>query len=86
MIRYWFEFEVELEDLPFGVKMGCGVTAYNSEDALYLISNMVFKGHTLPAVKIMIENIDLTTLDAGHVLPNMSPPNVRGIWFPLGYD
>jgi len=33
------------------------------------------------AVKVT-EDVDVSTLDAGHVLPNMYPPNERGVWFP----
>jgi hypothetical protein len=22
-------------------------------------------------------------LDQGHVIPNMGPPNLRGVWFPM---
>src|SRR5450631_1358583 len=25
-------------------------------------------------------------LDQGHVIPNMAPPNWRGIWYPTGFD
>jgi hypothetical protein len=25
-------------------------------------------------------------LDQGHVIPNMAPPNWRGIWYPKGFD
>lgn len=84
MKRYWFEFDDD--NLPFGIKMGCGVTAHNYDDALYLLNEKVFKGATIPKIKGMIEDIDISTLDAGHVLPNMYPPNIRGVWFPLGYN
>jgi len=40
----------------------------------------------MPEIKKVIENVDVSTLDAGHVLPNMSPPNIRGVWFPLRYN
>jgi hypothetical protein len=33
----------------------------------------------------VIEDVDVTTLDANHVLPNMMPPSVRGVWYPIGY-
>ena len=39
----------------------------------------------LPTIAVLIEDVDVSTLDAGHVLPNMSPPVRRGVWFPLGY-
>ena len=83
MKRYWFEFCEG--NLPFGVRIGCGVTAYNYDDALFLLSKKVFNNAAPPEIKNMIENVDISTLDDGHVLPNMSSPNLRGIWFPLGY-
>ena len=30
----------------------------------------------------VVEDVDLTTLDAGHVRPNMHPASERGVWFP----
>ncbi len=31
----------------------------------------------------VVEDVDVTTLDAGHVRPNpMHPPSERGVWFP----
>ena len=85
MNRYWFEFDDN--NLPDRINMGCGITAYNYEDALYLLCDKVFKRATLPKIKITIENVDVSTLDAGHILPNMLPPNSRGgVWFTLGYN
>jgi len=31
----------------------------------------------MPHIVDVIENIDLATLDQGHVIPNMGPPNIR---------
>jgi hypothetical protein len=84
MKRYWIEFENI--DLPPGIKIGCGVTAYNYDDAMSLIALRVFKNKTLPKIMKAIENVDVSDLDKNHVLPNMSPPNLRGVWFPLGYQ
>ncbi len=81
LIRFWFKFE----NNPFPVKLGCGVTAFNDIDALTIIREQVFKNKNLPQVTIKIENVDITTLDQGHVVPNMFSPNYRGIWFPLGF-
>lgn len=86
MKRYWFEFEFIDSDIPFGTNMGCGVTAYNYDDAINLLNEKVFKSRSIPKIQKMIESVDVSTLDAGHVLPNMSSPNIRGIWFPLGYS
>ena len=69
-----------------GTLIGCGVTAWNYDDALNLVRERVFEGKVLPPIKTCVEDVDVSTLDEGHVLPNMRPPSVRGIWFPLGYE
>jgi hypothetical protein len=84
LTRYWFEFDGAATDLPPGVALGCGVTAYDLDDAIALLREHVFDGEPPPITRV-IENIDLSTLDEGHVLPNMEPHVWRGIWFPLGY-
>ena len=86
MKRYWFEFEFDNNEIPYGVKMGCGVTAYNENDAMDLVKTRVFKDKPLPRINKVIEDVDVSTLDHDHVLKNMSAPNIRGIWFPLGYN
>ncbi len=85
--RYWIKFDLRLEDPhPLGTLPGCGVTAYNYEDALQLIQARVFKNADLPPVSQVIEDVDISTLDPNHVLPNMAVPVRRGVWFPMGYD
>jgi hypothetical protein len=87
MIRYWFEFDFEsYVPVPFGTKMGCGVTAFSYEDALSIINDKIFNKNPIAPIKRIVENIDVSTLDAGHILPNIGLSNVRGIWFPLGYS
>ena len=29
-----------------------------------------------------VEDIDIRELDQNHVVPNMAPVNLRGVWFP----
>lgn len=87
MTRYWFEFDLEkYKDIPYGIVLGCGITAYNYEDALSILLTKVFVNKSLPKVLKMIEDVDLRKLDHNHVLPNMAPVNLRGVWFPLGYE
>jgi hypothetical protein len=81
--RFWFEFSASA-DVPLGVRLGCGVAAYDSSDARRIVTERVFGG-VEPSVVNVIEDVDVSRLDPGHVLPNMSSPNVRGVWFPLGY-
>ena len=85
--RYWITFAIALDEPhPPGVLLGCGVTAFNDVDALQLVRERVFKSHALPPIRSLIEDVDISILDANHVLPNMDLPTVRGIWFPRGYN
>ena len=38
------------------------------------------------ALEDVVEDVDLRTLDAGHVLPNMRPPVWPGVWYPMGWE
>lgn len=86
--RYWLEFDRtgSAESLAGrGLLLGCGVTAFSPEDATQLVHACIFGQASMPAVVRIIEDVDITTLDAGHVLPNMTEPVSRGIWYPSGY-
>jgi hypothetical protein len=84
--RFWFEFEfLSRAPLPLGTWKGCGVTAWDRNDAEQLLCEIVFAGSPLPKIRRLIEDVDVSTLDPGHVLPNMGNVFPRGIWFPLGY-
>jgi hypothetical protein len=83
--RFWFEFELSGGD-PWALTQGCGVTAWNLEDARELIRQRIFSGKDLPGTRTVIEDIDVSTLDPNHVQPNINPPIWRGIWFPQGYS
>lgn len=87
MNRYWFEFEIDSAfKFPPGIGIGCGITAFNYNDALQILDEKIFCSVKRPPFKKIVENIDVNTLDQGHVIPNMNPPIYRGVWFPLGYD
>lgn len=87
LVRFWFEFDISVAfGYPLGIGYGCGVTAYNIEDALRLMEDRIFSSVKRPPFKTVKENVDISTLDQGHVIPNMKLPFSRGIWFPLGYD
>jgi hypothetical protein len=84
--RFWLEFEFDKpEDAPFGVRPGCGVTARTQEEAMSLVQQRVFGGEAIPRIRKFVVDIDISTLDPGHIRPNMGNPIVPGIWFPLGY-
>ena len=81
LTRYWFTFRQFA--FPTPLNLGCGVTALNLEDARSLIYETVLKGIDLAVEAGHIENVDVSSLDKKHVLPNMGSPVVRGVWFPL---
>jgi hypothetical protein len=84
LVRFWFEFDREASRTA-RAKPFVGVTAWTREDAEDLIRSCVFRGDALPPISRVTEDVDVSTLDPGHVLPNMEPPNVRGVWYPRGY-
>jgi len=79
--RYWFEFGGPREALPPGGWLGCGVTAVDRADAEQLLAEGPFRGAPIPPIDRVIENVDVSELDAGHVLPNMGDVTQRGVWF-----
>lgn len=82
LTRYW----VELKDVPVSYSR-FGVTAWSADDALSLIAEYLRhyyqQDRPLDVLRI-VENVDVSTLDANHVLPNMLPPIHRSIWYPMG--
>ena len=63
--------------------LGFGVTAFSLDDALQIIESA---GYDLPedmsALKI-VEDIKVGDLDQPHVVKNMGPIVVRGMWYPF---
>jgi len=84
--RFWFEFHSDNKSIPLGLGLGCGITAWNYDDALNILKTKIFTDGSLPEIKSVIEDADVSKLDEGHVLPNILPPNERGIWYPQGYN
>lgn len=81
--RFWIRWDEEASrDARIGGGLGCGVTAVDVEDAKRLVELVALQGDPLPSIAEMVEDVDARTLDAGHVLPNMGDPSVRGVWFP----
>ena len=85
LIRFWFEFDRDSLTTGLGIELGCGVTAWNYDDAINILEEKIFMDMPLPKIKEVKENVDVSTLDEGHVLPNMLPTSDRGIWYPIGY-
>ena len=67
--RFWFR-------RPVG--FGYGVTAYSIEDAEQLLTRA---GLSRDWVEV-IEDVDVSSLDEGHVLPNIGGVTFRGVWYP----
>ncbi len=65
--------------------LGWGITAYSYEDAIAILRENVFHKGELPKVEKFIEDIDVSSLDERHIIPNMESPNWRGIWYPKGF-
>lgn len=61
---------------------GIGVTASSSEEARELAEGALsyLPGHVITGV---VEDVDVDSLDEHLVLPNLGPPQVRGIWYPM---
>ena len=80
--RYWFKFENLTQSGELNI--GCGVSAYDYEDAINLLGQRIF-GANIPPIVQCIEDVVLSTLETSHVHPNLALVNMRGIWFPQGY-
>src|SRR5215471_21566188 len=78
--RYWIQLNTD------GWPREFGVTAYSQTDALEILRYVAFALAGLPEVIEIVADVDVRSLDQGHVVPNMNAPNWRGIWYPKGYD
>ncbi len=79
--RYW----ITLADSGRASPLGYGITAYDEADARSILSFVAFDGEA-PEISEVKVDVDVRDLDQGHVIPNMNPPNWRGIWYPKGLD
>lgn len=86
MTIYWFQFDFDEGELSPIARYGCGVTAFDLDDAVQILQKTVFADENMPVIKEVIEGVDVSTLDEGHVLPNMGIVIDRGVWFPIGYE
>ena len=72
--RYWFKTKEHV---------GFGVTAYSVDDAKRLIEDAARRLGSDYEILRIVEDVDVRDLDQGHVVPNMGPPNFRGVWYPM---
>lgn len=71
--RFWF---------PLTPGFGIGVTATSEDEARAEAAATKERYGMAGELGIVIPDIDVSTLDAKHVLPNIGPPVVRGVWYP----
>ena len=73
--RFWF---------PVPGRLGIGVTAPTLAEAREQAERVHATWPGAAALGAAIEDVDVSTLDAGHVIPNMRPAVWPGVWFPWG--
>ncbi|MES2789700.1 MAG: hypothetical protein V4719_08770 [Planctomycetota bacterium] len=79
LTSYWIKSVVPHAPLGFGV------TAFSFDDALRIIYALDY-GRYLPGDPKnlhVIENVRIADLDEPHVVANMGPTIVRGLWYPF---
>ena len=72
LTRYWFRTRQGL---------GFGVTAFSLQDAQALLAQQ-WPASADSEVTEVVANIDVRTLDQNHVVVNMGPSSIRGVWYP----
>jgi hypothetical protein len=87
LVRFWFEFDYG--PAPTGISTWnpgppvCGVTAFDYEDAIRIVKVELFLDRSMPTVKSVIENVDVSTLkELEQPYLYHAPPIWRGVWFP----
>ena len=75
LMALWYETTRE------GLPAWYGVTAFSFEDAAQLLRRAGFPLEQGVAVKVT-EDVTVDQLDQKHVVPNMGPMQVRGVWYP----
>jgi hypothetical protein len=71
--RFWF---------PLTRGSGIGVTAAGEDEARTLAEWARERYHPDAEFAGVVADVDLSTLDAAHVLGNAGPLVVRGVWYP----
>ena len=74
--RYWIKFATPA---PVGFTLGCGVTAF-SETGARELALKACDGE--PVITSIVADIDISTLDAKHIIPNTGDCTRPGVWFP----
>lgn len=85
--RYWFEFDFSSGDVSeYGhlPPYGCGITAYDYDDALLILRSFIIQDRNVPKLKQVVENIDISTLkkESINIELGLGVPVWRGVWYP----
>lgn len=85
MTRFWFTFKINNPEgvVPAFVR-NYGVTAFEYDDAMDILRKQVFRDTRMPEIESVVPDVDVSTLDPNHVLPNLGIAAARGIWYPRG--
>ena len=75
--RYWIKLA---PPAPVGFTLGCGVTAFSEDDARALLQGEF--SETPPVIATVEADVDVSSLDAKHIIPNMGDCTQRGFWYP----
>ncbi len=79
--RYWFKFDLDsVHFSPF--HLGSGVTGYSLDDAKGILVLQAKRAGVNTIIDSVIEDIDISTLDQNHILPNIGLVSNRGMWYP----
>jgi hypothetical protein len=75
---FWFSFPQDTY-----MSLGVGVTAYSEADAYELMHERgVSEGFANAKEVVVQKNVRIQDLDQNHVVPNMGPMQLRGVWYP----
>ena len=80
LTRYWFEFVRGGQ--ATALSLGCGITAYNLDDARRILRQEIFPLYGDRTVARVIEGVEVASLDETGVRRRLGNPAVRGVWFP----
>lgn len=73
--RFWF---------PASVGLGIGVTAWSIEEAKKFANIALMSLPTVAKLGEPVIGVDIRNLDQRHVIPNMLPCNLHGVWYLAG--
>lgn len=59
-----------------------GATPVYTADAERLLVEGPFRGAPFPPIDRVVQDVDVSELESGQVVPNLGDPTRRGVWFP----